>query len=154
MAKQSNRELRMLRESVLWHAAAKHGGKLADRDLLAEGASYAVDATLAGTVDGQRVELPLVGQLIVNHDQLKATSTGPKVERILAAALAKLPAKVRTKFVDECSEVHLDSVDPQVEADCRLLMQRLRTTTTQTARGAVRFEPAGPSPEAEAAKAA
>ena len=154
MGKTPKREARMLRESVLWHAAAKHGSKVGDREVLESGSRYAVDATVSGVVVGDAVCVRLCGTLLVNHDQLRANSTGPKVEKLLAAALGKLSSAARRKFVDELAVEDLDQVDARVEADCRLLMQRLRTTETQTARGAVRFEPSATPPPAESARAA
>lgn len=149
--KPTKREARMERESVLWHALAKHGGKQGDRDLLVAGQRYEIEATVSGTVDGDPVCFPLLGALIVNHDVLKASSSGPGAEKVLACALARLPKATRKKFVDEFTADEIAGVDQEIVKQCTHLLTRLRTVTTQNSRGAVRYEPAHLPPADEAA---
>lgn len=149
----TKREARMTRESVLWHALAKHGGKLGDRDLLESGRRYEIEATISGVVDGSPVCLPLTGGLIVNHDTTRASSSGPGADKLLACALSRMSASVRQKFVDELTQEDIDKVDPKIASQCDHLLKRLRHTSTQTARGSVRYEPALTSPATEEAEA-
>ncbi len=138
-----------LTRAIALAALEKWATKEGDRDELAAGSSYDVSLTIDGLVDGQDFADACIGRLLVNHDSQQAHSTGPKPAVLVAALLADLPPRRRQQILDRLPDQYLAAggrleVDPDLLADAERMLERLRTSSTITRRGSVRFEPTNP----------
>jgi hypothetical protein len=131
--------------AVLWAAVADVAKREGNRDDLAGGGKHDVKLNVVGEVDGQPIAHVLAGVLTVNHDAERASSTGPKIEEVVALLLAKMGPKVRQALVAEIVNQfeaggELPPTDETAVELATAMLARLRTKKTTTARGSVRFE--------------
>lgn len=135
------------RENVLWSALAAYAGKQAVRDQLEDGSQHSLAVAIAGEVAGGWVDLELTGSLLVNHPQTVAASTAPNYARLTALLLQEIPASRRAAVTAQIAEALALAGELPAPADADLeplaeaFLSRLRQKTSQTKRGAVRFEP-------------
>ncbi len=85
-------DLMSLRSAVLG-TIANVASKSFDRDLLTDGDSHSVVATIAGTVDGRKFSFPVDATLTVGHSTERKSKSGPSTESMLAFALQSVEAK-------------------------------------------------------------
>lgn len=137
--------------AVLLHAAAKLAADRADRSELAGGDAFEVDLTIAGTINGKHAAEELAaGRLVVNHDQERKSSKACDTSHLVALLLEAIPpakrrpllANLPRHFEDHAGE--LPGVrDAKATDQASQLLAELRSVTTTTARGSIRFSPAG-----------
>lgn len=130
-------------ESAAWHVMAYVAGKRKRRELLEGPASCRVELTVAGKVAGKSIELPLSGQLNVNADGVRASSTGPSAVDILALALGRLSPRQRSSFCGQLRKQFADGQLPSTSAEiveqAESLLKDLRTRVESPVKGSVSF---------------
>jgi len=129
--------------AAAYTALAKVGGKEANRDDLAAGATHAVRLAIAGQIDGEEFETYIAADLSVGHDSTRASSTGPKQGELIAVILGKLNTATRDKILRELPEEfaandnQLPAVDTTAVDAVDSMLKRLRAKKTQNVRGSV-----------------
>ena len=133
-------DLMSLRSAVLG-TLSKVSEKSFDRDLLSDGESHSVTATIAGTVDGKKFSFDVDAALTVGHATQRKTVSAPSAESMLAFVLGTVSMKQRDALVSvmkDCFDTngellvdlkHLELVDSLTES--------MSTVETKTVRGAV-----------------
>ncbi|MGB0888743.1 MAG: hypothetical protein ACPGWS_00540 [Solirubrobacterales bacterium] len=145
MAKPTREKLR----SIVLHAAAKLAADRADRGELTGGDSFDVDVTITGTVNGKhRHEERVTGGLLVNHDASRKSSKACDATELVALLLeAIVPTKRRQILASLPRHFAEAGVLPDRKEDrshdqAKHLLAELRSCSTTTAKGSVRFAPA------------
>lgn len=148
MAKRLNPEAKQAAQAnVLWAALASYAAKRQDRDGLAGGDKHEVALTVAGSIDGAWIEVELVGELLVNHDQQCASSVAPDYARLVAILLEEIPVRRRLRLVSDLPAMLVEAgelptpSDAETDGIAEQLLKSLRQTKTTTRRGSLRFEP-------------
>lgn len=129
--------------NALWHALGYRAKKETNRDALAAGETP-VKVTIAGQVGKQKVREKLEGMLSVSPDQVKASSSAAEANAVVALLLEALPKTRRAKFAaDLAAEFkrrgELPTASPDAIAEAKQLLIALRSQSSETSRGAVRF---------------
>lgn len=91
-------DLMSLRSAVLG-TLSKVSEKSFDRDLLSDGESHSVTATIAGTVDGKKFSFDVDAALTVGHATHRKTVSAPSAESMLAFVLGTVSMKQRDALV-------------------------------------------------------
>lgn len=130
----------------LWHALKYVAGKEcgdATRAQLLPG-STRVALSIRGSVGRQKVSASITGQLLVNHDQQKATSTTPDYLSVIGRMLEGMAKTKRdallTALADEYSERGEVWCSDDRRKEAKELLEKLRSRRQTTARGSVRFQ--------------
>lgn len=134
--------------SAAWHAVGKIAGKSARRELLEGPAVCKVDLVVAGTVAGQHVELPCVGELKVNPDGVRISNCNPPPNEVLGLMLARLAPRVRASLIAQTlahfTEHHeLPAFEPKFAEQAKSFMEQLRTRVEVPNKGTVVFVATG-----------
>lgn len=130
--------------AVAWAALERAASKECRRELLAEGSRREVELRIDGTIDEEPFVRSVRGPLCVGHAGVRAASSGPDANHLLAIVLGKLSAKTREKLLEELPDRFAelgrlpDVPDARID-EAKRLFQRLRTKVQQAVRPAVSF---------------
>lgn len=139
------------RLAICWSALGKVAGKRSNRDLLTDGAAYPVDLEISGKIGRGCVSDRVVGTLHVGEEQRSSTSSACDQAELLACVAAALTKPQRDRLFTALAEGFHETGalptprDPNVVAECQLLIGKLRATVEKINRGNVTFELAKPA---------
>jgi hypothetical protein len=134
--------------AAAWHAIAKAADKpaTATRAGLPAGTSHDIDLRIVATIDDtQQIEIEASGTLSVGHDSVRASSSTPDADRLLATVLAKLNRQTREAILRDVPEEfaangnQLPELPEEAIAAAKAFHQRLRAKVEQKVKGTVRF---------------
>lgn len=124
---------------------SKFADKFADRDELVDGQAYKLVADVSGSINDVPFSLPVEATLTVGHESVRASSTTPKTNCVIAAILGKLNAATRAKVVqdvlDEYRETQNVTADPHMVELVDAFLAGLRQIKQESVRGAVKINP-------------
>jgi len=131
--------------AAMWTAIAKIAAKEGRRDDLLDGAGYQLKLSLSASFGRARAPRPsakIEAALSIGHPSVKASSSGPAAELVLALVLAELPAKRREQLLAKLPRSfarrgELPAIDKARAAEARQLLERLRVHEEKTVRGPV-----------------
>ena len=127
-------DLMSLRSAVLG-TLANVASKSFDRDLLTDGDSHSVQATIAGIVDGRKFSFPVDSVLTIGHSTERKATAYPSTESILAFVLEQLESKQVDSIVKKIKKQFVNGAEPVCESGKQivdvLLDDLLSTVTTQ-----------------------
>lgn len=120
--------------SVAMYSLKSFGDRNSDRDVLTEGASHDVKLRASGSVDGQRVSLPIKGSLSVGLGNPSGYTSRPDLLRLLAHAVELMPKTKRNLFFQTVRE---PDVSDETQKLVKALIQSL--SIKKHSSGSVRF---------------
>jgi hypothetical protein len=135
-----------LRSAAAWAALGYVAEKEGDRDQLGDSASFAVDLSITGSIDGQPIDQAISGRLNIGKGCVKASSVAPNVSHVIGCILGKLNEATRAKVLRELPEEYaaggqsLPAVAVGLVNQADGLLAALRSTKQVASRGPVKCE--------------
>lgn len=134
------------RNAILWTAICKRGSKIARRELLIDGSTTRVEATILGRVGKAQLEDKFSGSLTVGQPCERNVAIAAPIENLIAYVLAEIPESKRAKLLESVAqqfETHkiLPDPDPSLLDAAKAWMTRLRGSRKQSVAGTVSFSP-------------
>jgi hypothetical protein len=129
--------------AVAWAALGKVADKEGDRSALPPGSTHKVNLAILGEVDGNRVSTEVFAELTVGHDSVRAASSTPNADHVLALILGRLGKTMRERILRELPEEFAQNGDTLPAADESLIeaaggmLKRLRAKISQPVKGSV-----------------
>ena len=119
---------RELARSAALNAVAAFSKREADRTALTEGQSYEINLRVTGTVDGEKVSIPISGFLNLGFTNPVGSTKRPDVSLLLAIALSRMAKTRRERFLDSIKSAdRLPQVDEEHQKIVTSLIGRLAT---------------------------
>lgn len=121
------------------------------------GRRYHVSAAITGDVDGAPFHQEIAGDLVVNHDVEKSSSSACDPNHLIAVLLSEMPATRRKRLIEELPErfaaagCNLPEVSDDLLDAAKSLADRLRVKTTKTVKGPIKTTYVLRVPKSEAA---
>jgi hypothetical protein len=135
-------------EAAFWAALRRVAEKQEHREALAGGSVYPVELVVTGVVAEQAIgPVKAAGNLTVGHDVTRAKTSGPDQVKLVSWFLSRIRVgKRRQEAIDQVM-AELGSFEPEAKLaeESKKLLERLRTTEPQSAKGPVSFLAAEPA---------
>ena len=121
--------------AVALNAVAAFTKREASRDVLTEGNSYDCDLRITGTSCGEKVSIPIRGDLAVGTTNPTGTTSGPPMNALLASAIEQMPKTRLERWLEKVKR------DPDVLPESVQLAKSLvgRLSKKSSRAGGVKF---------------